>query len=112
VREIISKDMQLSLEAHMPNTANRRNLKALMDMLSDGHADITAKAVKANERLMEADNPTKGKDEAGQRKFSGFALKGADRELGDLLELLNSQERRCVRVREEITEIKRNLKVI
>jgi len=62
----------------MPNTANRRNLKALMDLLSDAHTDITAKANQANARLLEADNPSRGGGDDGTRAFSAFDLKIAD----------------------------------
>ena len=101
-----------TLDNYMPNTANRRNLKALMDLLSDAHADITATAAKVNARLVAADNPTKGKDEKGKRTFSAFDLKLADRGLGELLELLDAQQNRCQRVHEEIETIKKNLRVI
>lgn len=112
MRSAIGSDMQHSLEIKMPNTANRSTLKALMDLLSDAHADITARAITVNNHLLAADNPTKGKDEQDKRKFSEFELKWAGRGLDDLLQLLDAQQNRVQRVYEEIEQIKKNLKVI
>jgi hypothetical protein len=104
MRHAISNDMQLSLEAQMPNTANRRNLKALMDLLSDSHCEITALAAEANACLVEADG-VDGKRSEFKRKF-------ADRRLESLLGQLAAHELRVRRITDEVTEIKKNIRVI
>lgn len=85
----------------MPNEANRRNLKAQMDCLSDAHKELVDRAVKANNNLILADNG----DTA-----SNTRLNFADRQLAYLLEDLEAQRKRILRVAAEVEEIKKNLR--
>lgn|GEM_PF-5424250 len=85
----------------MPNESNRRQLKALIDLLNDGHSEITMKAAKINALILESDtDPDKG--------FA--ALKVVYSQFGLLLDGLRAQGRRVKRVRKEIEEIRNNLK--
>ena len=91
----------------MPNESNRRNLKAQMDLLSDAHADITAQAAHCNARIIVADEQNVAKPGSGST-----SLKWAARQLETLEELLDAQEDRLARVREEVEQIRKNLKTI
>ena len=87
----------------MPNTANRRNLKALMDLLSDSHAEITATATEVNTALIEADQGGRGQS---------FKQPYANRRLDALTALLTAQSARALRVISEVEEIQKNIRVI
>lgn len=91
----------------MPNEANRRNLKAQMDCLSDAHAEITKRAALINSRLLDADTRNNVKPGNG-----AISLKFAGRQFDTLLADLEQQERRVARVRAELEQIKQNLRVI
>jgi len=91
----------------VPNSVNRKNLKAVIDLMSDGHADVTKQASDVNTALLRLDellNTKEGKPEI-YRKFS-------QRKLEVLLEMLTAHEARVGRVREEIGEILRNIRLI
>ena len=95
------------LETFMPNSRNRQNLRGLMDLLADGHADSLEMASRANNRFILADekgaedNPTKA---ALQLRFAVYALDG-------LCTTLESQRDRIDRVIAEVVEIKKNARV-
>jgi len=91
----------------MPNESNMRNLKALMDLLSDNHADITAQAAHVNARVILADE--RNSERAGSGSVS---LKWAARQLETLEELLDNQRRRTARVLAEVKAIRKNLKTV
>lgn len=94
-------------ENEMPNESNRRNLKAQMDLLSDAHADITTQAAHANHRILYADERNVQKVDGGK-----LALKWAGRQLEILEDMLGAQEDRIARVREEVEQIRKNLKTV
>jgi hypothetical protein len=96
----------------MPNTANRRTLKAMMDLLSDNHAEITATAAKVNAALVEADGLAVGDNTLSDIKKSSFKRNLADRHLDTLTVLLASQATRTQRVLAEVEEIQKNIRVI
>jgi len=99
-------EITFTWEAPMPNEANRRNLKALMDILSDAHAELTQRAATINARLLDAD--TRNREAPGSGKTS---LKFADHQLDRLLDGLLEQGERVLRIEEEIETIKDNLKI-
>lgn len=90
----------------MMNEANRRNLKALMDLLSDNHKEITHQAAYANKLILKADELQANKLNADT------SMKWAGRHLDNLAELLEEQATRIYSVRDEILRIKKNLKTI
>ena len=84
----------------MNNTETpRRNLKSMMDLLSDGHAEVTQQAAYANSALL-----------TSETKYSGLGIKAAARYLARVEEELLEQAARCKRVREEIIQIRKTLK--
>lgn len=88
------------VEREMPNIRNRVNLKAQIDLLSDAHSDIAQEAARANKNLLLA-------DEAGSETGLFFA----DSCLLRLEEDLEEQAARCLRVRAEIEQIRKNIRV-
>ena len=91
----------------MPNETNRRNIKTLMDLLSDAHADITKQASDINTTLLDVDETVHNQGAA-----SNFYIKVANRKLAELEDLLAAQEARCARTQAEVVEIRKNLKVV
>lgn len=90
----------------MPNTRNRANIKALIDLLSDGHTEITSEANKVNEQLLLGDEKETERAGAGKLSFKHAAR------LLDALELrLENQEQRVSRVRSELATIRGNLRI-
>lgn len=91
----------------MPNTRNRANLKAQLDLLSDAHQDIADLTSKINTLLIDADEV-----EESQSAKRAFCLKIADRRFSNLTDLLSAQADRVYRVRAEVEEIRKNLRTI
>jgi hypothetical protein len=84
----------------MPQTNDTacRHLKSQMDLLSDNHSEITSKAARISAFLMSDKNTI---TRASMSK----------RSLAELGEALVEQSLRCLRARDEIDQIKNNLKV-
>jgi hypothetical protein len=80
------------------NTATRRTLKGVMDVLSDHHQEITLLAAELNNTLLQLD---KG------NLFVHAAATKAD----ELMDLLESQAARCYRVKAEVAHMRKSLKV-
>jgi hypothetical protein len=80
------------------NDTARRNLKNLMDLLSDSHSEITDKAARVNAFMLKSGN-----------EITRASM--AQRSLAVLEEALDAHAARCIRVRDEIGQIKNNLKV-
>jgi hypothetical protein len=75
------------------------NLRGLMDLLSDNHSEITNEAARISAFLLD---PTKNTiTRASMSKYS----------LAELGEALVEQSLRCLRARDEIDQIRNNLKV-
>lgn len=90
----------------MPNTNNRKNLKALIEILSDGHQDVAQQACDANLSFIKLDESlAEGKGGEIHKRFT-------QRKLENLLVLLEAHERRVSRVREEVGEILKNIRVV
>lgn len=89
----------------MPNTTNRKNLKAVIDILSDGHQEVAMKAADVNRVLLDLD------ERSNSGAGVGLSLRASIRHLGELEEHLEAQEARARRVRDEISEIRKNLRV-
>lgn len=103
---IVTDGINATLEYDMPNTNNRKNLKNLIEMLSDGHQDVAQQASDANVSFMKLDEAlAEGKGGAIFQKFTC-------RKLEVLLELLEAHEKRVARVREEVREILKNIRLI
>ena len=98
---IVTDGINATLEIEMPNTRNRINLKNLIEILSDGHQGVVQQANDASQSLMKLD------------EAKGFAIfqRFSTRKLEVLLELLDSHEKRVGRVRDEIREILKNIRV-
>lgn len=90
----------------MPNTRNRLNLKAQIDLLSDGHQEIALKAVDANRVLVELD------ERLAKGTGPSIFTRAADRHLNELGAYLEAQEERVRRIRAEIEQIRKNIRVI
>lgn len=80
----------------------RRNLKNIMDLLSDGHAEVTQQAAYASIALLTSET---------RKNDSRYRIKAATRYLERVEEELLEQAARCKRVREEIIQIRKTLKV-
>lgn len=78
----------------------RRNLKNIMDLLSDGHAEVTQQAAYANSALL-----------TSETQQNSLQVKAAARYLERAEEELLEQAARCERVRLEIIQIRKSLKV-
>jgi hypothetical protein len=78
----------------------RRNLKNIMDLLSDGHTEVTQQAAYANSALL-----------TSETRCGSFQIKAAGRYLERVEEELLEQAARCERVRLEIIQIRKSLKV-
>jgi len=88
----------------MPNTRNRANLKAMVDLLSDAHQQIVDEAQRANSLLLTVDDKTK-KDSNGTRaKWAGRAIERMEEEV-------KQQSLRCVRVLAELQQIRKNIRI-
>jgi hypothetical protein len=80
----------------------RRNLKNIMDLLSDGHTEVTQQASYANSALLTSET---------RKNDNSLRIKAAARYLERAEEELLEQAARCERVRLEIIQIRNNLKV-
>ena len=93
----------------MPNSTNRKNLKNMIDLMSDGHNDVTQMAARTNNALLKLDDYLIN---TGGGPAEGIHLRAANRYLNELQGMLDSHKARIGRVREEIQEIQKNIQVI
>jgi len=90
----------------MPNTRNRQNVRALVAILSDAHAEIAATAVRVTTKLANADSRESARSGNGD-----IVRKWAAREFECLEDLVNEQAQRCHRMRQELIQIRNNIRV-
>jgi len=81
------------------NENARRELKGVMEFLSDHHQEITLLAAELNNKLVEV-------DERGNF-YAHLAVVKAD----ELMDLLESQAARCYRVKAEVAHMRKSIKV-
>jgi hypothetical protein len=93
---------ECSREDKMPNEANRKHLKDLMDLLSDKHAELTERAASANKWIVKADEREEGR---------AIPMRMAASQLTRLLQELDQHAQRVLRVREELEQVRENLKI-
>jgi hypothetical protein len=86
------------------NEKNRRNLKALMDLLSDSHHEMAILAADINTVLLKIDEEP-GKSSAIRSRIVG-------RKFGELAELLDEQALRVSRTAAEVRQLKKKVKSI
>jgi hypothetical protein len=91
-----------TLEDKMKNEKNRKHLKDLMDLLSDKHAELTERAACANKWIVKADEREEGQ---------AIPMRMAASQLTLLLQDLDQHALRVLRVREEIEQVRENLKI-
>ena len=100
------KDTEINITyevKQMPNTRNRKHLRAQMDLLADGHQVIMDRAAHINNRLLHADGEPKQHSNESQ-------IRWISRNFERLKEALHAQEARLTRTRAELYEIKKNLR--
>jgi hypothetical protein len=103
-------EVNTTLERNMnnrPNERHRRHLRNLTDLLSDEHTEITRQANVASGHLIEIDEQDPDTMTTSNRLASAQRAKRA---FESLSELLDAQQSRVSRMRDEVNEMKKNIK--
>jgi hypothetical protein len=86
------------------------NVKRQIDTLSDGHQDVVDQAVVATGAIISLDERMKKAQEAS-RPLGAFPINHVKTQMDALCNQLEAQALRARRVRAEIKQIQRNLKI-
>jgi hypothetical protein len=94
--------------SNRPNEQNRQHLRNLMDLLSDEHTEVAHAATKASGALLKIDemDPT-----IATTTTRDALTRRAQWALAALEELLDAQALRVSRMRDEVEEMKKNIKI-
>ena len=93
------------------NTKAITNIQRQADVLSDSHQEIVDQAVLATAAIINIDDCIEKWKEHAATSGLSVHVSRAQRQLNVMEELLEAQATRALRVRSEIKQIKRNLKV-
>lgn len=84
------------------NENARKNLKNLIELMCDGQQEVSMSAALVNKHLVSmGENP----------KQAGLFGRLAGARLDDTIEMIEAQALRCLRVADELREIRKNLQI-
>jgi organic radical activating enzyme len=94
----------------MPNSANQRNLRSLIDLLSDNHQEVALEANGVSVSLGKLDEAIAHVNGKGASAVNIYKRQ-VDRRLDELVSLVYEQAQRCLRLADEVKQIKKNVKL-